>query len=121
MALDGANHRLFVATHEPARLAVLDTAKGHSVAVLPCVQDADDVCYDSGRKRIYVPGGEGFISVFEQVDPDHYIPPRRSPLRWVPTLPDTFAREEQGFDRFFLAVPARADHGSETWIHTVQD
>src|SRR6202521_1736312 len=64
MALDEANHRLFVATHEPARLAVIDTTSGHSVATLPCVQDADDVYYDSGRKRVYVPGGEGYISVF---------------------------------------------------------
>jgi len=35
-------------------------------AEFPCVQDADDVYYDSGRKRIYIPGGEGYISVFQQ-------------------------------------------------------
>jgi len=30
------------------------------------------VYYDSGRKRIYLPGGEGYISVFQQVDVDHW-------------------------------------------------
>jgi hypothetical protein len=28
--------------------------------------------YDSARKRIYVTGEEGFISVIAQVDADHY-------------------------------------------------
>ncbi len=73
MALDEQDHRLFVATHEPARLAVLDTNTGRVVAELPCVQDADDVYYDAGRKRIYIPGGEGYISVFQQTDADHYV------------------------------------------------
>lgn len=72
MALDEADHRLFVATHEPARLSVFGTNTGKAIAILPCVQDADDTYYGAGRKRIYVPGGEGFISVFEQTDADHY-------------------------------------------------
>ena len=62
MALDEADHCLFVATHEPPRLAVFDTDTGKTIAILPCVQDADDTYYDAGRKRIYVPGGEGCIS-----------------------------------------------------------
>jgi WD40 repeat protein len=57
MALDEEHHRLFVATHEPARLAIFDTSSGRQIAALPCVQDADEVYFDSGRKRIYVPGG----------------------------------------------------------------
>ena len=56
MALDEANHRLFVSTHEPPRLAVFDTASGRPVAELPCVQDADDLYYDAGRARIYDAG-----------------------------------------------------------------
>ena len=72
MTLDEPDHRLFVVTHEPARLAVFDTVTGHSVAELPCVQDADDAYYDSARKRVYISGGEGFISVFQQADPDNY-------------------------------------------------
>jgi WD40 repeat protein len=121
MALDEMNHRLFVATHEPARLAVFDTNSGHLVVSLPCVQDADDLYYDSSRKRIYAPGGEGYISVFQQKDADHYqlLAKVRSTLG--ARTAGYFGKGRKGFDRFFLAVPARADHGAEMWIYTVQD
>jgi hypothetical protein len=121
MALDEMNHRLFVATHEPARLAVFDTNTGNTVATLPCVQDADDVYYDSGRNRVYVPGGEGFISVFQQTDADHYALLAKVPSTLGARTAGYFGKGKKGFDRFFLAVPARADHGAEMWIYTVQD
>ena len=121
MALDEADHRLFVATHEPARLAVFDTNSGRSVAELPCVQDADDVYYDAGRKRIYVPGGEGYISVFQMNDPDHYQLLSKVPSTLGARTAGYFGKGHKGFDRFFLGVPPRADHGAEIWIYTVQD
>lgn len=121
MALDETDHRLFVVTHEPARLAVLDTNTGKTITTLPCVQDADDAYYDSGRKRIYVPGGEGFISVFEQIDADHYKLLAKVPSALGARTAGYFGKGRKGFDRFFLAVPARADHGAEMWIYTVQD
>lgn len=43
MALDEPRHRLFIATRTPARMVVFDTATGHIVATLPCVQDSDDL------------------------------------------------------------------------------
>src|ERR1700686_5063036 len=121
MALDEADHRLFVATHEPARFAVFDTNSGHAVAELPCVQDADDVYYDSGRRRIYIPGGEGYISVFQQTDADHYQLLAKVPSTLGARTAGYFGKGRKGFDRFFLGVPARADHGAEIWIYTVQD
>lgn len=72
MALDEADHRLFVVTRFPARLLVFDTNTGKIVQSLSAVGDCDDVFYDQGRKRIYASGGDGAISVFEQQDPDHY-------------------------------------------------
>ena len=121
MALDEADHRLFVATHEPARLAVFDTNSGRSIAELPCVQDADDAYYDAGRKRIYVPGGEGYISVFQMTDPDHYQLLAKVPSTLGARTAGYFGKGHKGFDRFFLGVPARTDHGAEIWIYTVQD
>jgi hypothetical protein len=32
----------------------------------------DDMFYDSGRKHIYMAGGEGFLSVVQLVDADQY-------------------------------------------------
>jgi DNA-binding beta-propeller fold protein YncE len=121
MALDEEHHRVFVATHEPARFAVFDTDSGRQIAALPCVQDADDVYFDSARKRIYVPGGEGYISVFQQIDPGHYRLLAKVPSTLGARTAGYFGKGRKGFDRFFLGVPARADHGAEVWIYTVQD
>ena len=121
MALDEADHRLFVATRRPARLAVLDTNSGHMVAALPTVQDADDLYYDSTRKRVYVSGGEGYIEVFRQDDADHYKLLAKVHSAIGARTSGYFGKGKKGFDRFYLAVPARADHGAEVWIYTVQD
>jgi DNA-binding beta-propeller fold protein YncE len=79
MALDEADHRLFVVSRAPARLVVMDTATGKVVQKLAAVGDCDDVFFDQTHKRIYATGGEGAISVFEQQDPDHYREMARVP------------------------------------------
>jgi DNA-binding beta-propeller fold protein YncE len=72
MALDEDDHRLFVVTRRPPFVMVLDTNTGKEVARVPVGGSCDDVYYDAERKRIYAIGGEGFISVVQQNDPDHY-------------------------------------------------
>jgi DNA-binding beta-propeller fold protein YncE len=121
MALDEPNHRLFVATRVPARLAVFDTGSGHLVAALPAVQDSDDLYYDAARKRVYVCGGEGYISVFQQEDADHYKLLAKVQTAIGARTAGYFGKGRKGFDRFYLAIPARADHGAEVWIYTVQN
>ena len=121
MALDEPDHRLFVGMHQPARLAVFDTNSGHLIAALPSVQDTDDLYYDAARKRIYMAGGEGFIYVFQQKDPDHYQLLSKVPSALGARTAGYFGKGKKGFDRFYLAVPARADHAAELWIYTVQD
>jgi DNA-binding beta-propeller fold protein YncE len=72
MALDEENHRLFVVTRRPPFLMVLNTDNGKEVARVPIGGSCDDVYYDAERKRIYALGGEGYISVVQQNDADHY-------------------------------------------------
>jgi DNA-binding beta-propeller fold protein YncE len=72
MVLDEADRRVLVGTRKPSRLTVLDMDSGRVVASVPTAGDMDDMFYDSDRKRVYVAGGEGFLSVVQQVDPDHY-------------------------------------------------
>jgi DNA-binding beta-propeller fold protein YncE len=79
MALDEADHRLFVVSRAPARLVVMDTATGKVVQKLAAVGDCDDIFFDQTHKRIYATGGEGAISVFEQQDADHYREMARVP------------------------------------------
>jgi hypothetical protein len=121
MALDEPDHRLFVTTRTPPQLAVFDTDSGRLVAALPTVQDADDLYYDSARKRVYIPGGEGYISVFQQDAADHYKLLAKVHSALGARTAGYFGKGRKGFDRFYLAVPARADHGAEVWIYTVQD
>jgi hypothetical protein len=121
MSLDEANHRLFVGTHEPARLAVLDTSSGRLIAALPSVQDTDDLYYDAARKRVYMAGGEGFVEVFQQKDADHYQLISKIATALGARTAGYFGKGRKGFDRFYLAVPARAGRGAELWIYTVQD
>jgi WD40 repeat protein len=121
MALDEVGHRLFVGMHEPACLAVFDTSSGRVIASMPSVQDADDLYYDTARKRIYMPGGEGFIYAFQQTDPDHYELLAKIPGELGARTAGYFGKGTKGFDRFWLAVPARADRGAEIWIYTLQN
>src|SRR3974390_213319 len=121
MALDEEGHRLYVGTHQPARLAVFDTSTGKMVASLESVQDADDLYYDASRKRIYMAGGEGFVYVFQNKGEDKYELLSKIPTALGARTAGYFGKGKKNFDRFFLAVPARADHGAEIWIYTVQD
>src|SRR6266567_4495079 len=73
LALDEDDHRLFVVTRRPPLLIVLDTDTGKEVTRVPVGGSCDDVYFDAERKRIYALGGEGFISVVQQNDPDHYL------------------------------------------------
>ena len=121
MALDEADRRLFVGTHDPPRLVVFDTTSGRQIAVLPSVQDTDDLYFDSDRKRIYMPGGQGFIYTFQMIDPDHYKLLAKIPTAIGGRTAGYFGRQGKGFDRFYLAVPAHGGQPAELRIYTVQD
>jgi len=116
MALDEANNRLFIGCRKPARLIVLDTANGKSVANLAISGDVDDLFYDAPRKRLYLSCGEGFIDTIEQTTPDTY-----TRVSQMPTAPGArtcyFA---PGLDRLYLAVPDRGSQKAEIRIYQHQ-
>lgn len=72
MALDETHRRLFIVCRTPAEMLALDTNSGKIIAKVPSVEHADDVWYDAMNKRIYVSGGQGFITIVAQEDADHY-------------------------------------------------
>lgn len=73
MALNEADHRLYTVTRKPPYLIVLNTDTGQEVARVPGVAgECDDVYFDAARKRVYIIGGVGVISVVQEKDPDHY-------------------------------------------------
>ena len=116
MALDAANHRLFVGCRKPARLVVFDTTIGKPVTDLAISGDTDDLFYDAARKQLYVACGEGFIDTIEQATPDTY-----KSISKLPTAPGArtsyFSPE---LDRLYLAVPGRGVHQAEIRVYHAQ-
>ncbi len=72
MAYDEPHHRLLIVCRKPGTLLVMDSENGKVVAQLPAVERSDDIAFDAEKGRIYVPGGEGFTSVFQQKSADQY-------------------------------------------------
>jgi len=121
MALDETDHRVIVGTREPATISVFDTATGKMVASLPTVQDTDDLYYSAEKKRVFVPGREGSIWVYQQNDPDRYTLIAKLPTVLGAGTAGYFGRQGKGFDRFYLAVPQGANTNAEVRVYTVQD
>jgi len=66
MALDDTGTVLATVFRHPSRLVLLDTASGAVRAEVETCGDADDVFFDTGRRRIYVSCGEGMVDVLRQ-------------------------------------------------------
>jgi DNA-binding beta-propeller fold protein YncE len=109
MALDEANHRLFVGCRLPSKLVVLNTDSGNVVAKIGISGDPDEVFYDSNHHRIYTICGAGKINILDQIDPNTYA---------VSTKIDTadgartglFVPERQAL---FVAIPHRGSQHAE--------
>ena len=109
MALDEANHRLFVGSRTPPRLLVFDTTTDHVIATMRTAADSDDLYYDAYYKRVYVHGGQGFVSVFQQNDADHDDLLAEIPSSLGARTAVYASRiAQKGRDRFYLAVPGIA-------------
>ena len=65
MALDTVRHRVFVGYRDPARLVVFDGRSGNQLASVAMIGDADDLYYDQESGKVFVSGGAGEISIFQ--------------------------------------------------------
>src|SRR5258707_4151802 len=99
MALDEANHRLFIACRT-SQIAVLDTQTGKEVTSFAITKGVDDITYDAASKRIYA-ACDGAVDIYEQSGPDTY-----KLVANVPTGPmGRTARLVPELKRYFVAVP----------------
>ena len=117
MALSEEDHRLFTITRKTPMMVVLDTQTGNEVTRLRAAGECDDVFFDATRKRIYVVGGEGVISVFQQDDPDHYQLVANVPSSVGIRTGYFFARR----DRFYVGVPAKGNEPAQVWTFEAED
>jgi len=72
LAFDEPNRRLFVITRNPGKLIVLNADTGATIASFKAPERCDQVIWDAANRRVYALGGEGYIGVFEQKNPDAY-------------------------------------------------
>src|SRR5947207_3468099 len=116
MALDDANHRLFIGCRLPPKLVVLNTETGEVVAKVDISGDPDDVFYDNKRRRIYAICGAGMIDIVEQTDPNTYA---------ASSKVDTADGARTGLfvserDTLFVAVPHRGSQPTEVRAYHIE-
>jgi hypothetical protein len=116
MALDAANHRLFIGSRNPAMLVVLDTESGKIVTSVEGVGHTDDLWFDAAHKRLYMSGGNGEIGVFEQRDADHYA--LTAKIASVPGASTSFFAPE--FNRLYVPATPYAGQPSAVQVFEVQ-
>jgi hypothetical protein len=118
MTFDEADHRLFTITRKIPMLIVFDTRTGRVVSLVPgIVGEADDAFYDASRKRIYIIGGQGFVSVVQQMTPNRY-----GLIADVPTK--VGARTgyfDARMDRLYVGVQAEGDEPAEVMGFEAED
>jgi len=113
MALDEANHRLFVACRG-GDIVVLDTTSGKELTALPITKGVDDLIFDADSHRLYA-SADGNVDVYEQTDPDHY-----KLLGKVPTGPlGRTSLLAPALKRYFVAVPQRGAASAEILVFEV--
>jgi hypothetical protein len=93
----------FPVFRSPSRLVLLDADRGTPIGNLASCGDADDVFFDTKRRRIYVSCGEGSVAVWQK-EADGYR--RLSSVRtsagartslFVPDLDRLFVAARAGF------------------------
>ena len=109
MALDEAQHCLFIGCRQPARLLAFDTASGQRVAGTPMSGDVDDLFFDAASNRLLASCGEGFIDVFHFTAPATLARTHRPAS--VAGARTAFFSAKLG--AFCLAVPHRGAQGAE--------
>jgi len=71
VAFDPAQHRLYVVCRSPGMVVVMNSDTGAVIGTQPAPLRADEVQYDELSHRLYVPGGEGYMGIYDASDPNH--------------------------------------------------
>lgn len=71
VAFDPNQHRLYVVCRDPGMVVVMNSDTGAIVDTQPAPLRSDDLQYDRYKYRLYVPGGEGYMGVYDTSDANH--------------------------------------------------
>jgi DNA-binding beta-propeller fold protein YncE len=115
VAIDEKNHRLFAACRD-GNLNVLDSDTGKVLQNLPIGTGVDDMVFDPASQRVYVAAGEGFVNIYNEVDPDHY-----KEIGKIPTGPlGKTGLLVPALKEYFVAVPPHGSTCAEVLVFSVQ-
>ena len=70
VSFDEAAHRLYIVCRDPGMLVVMNSDTGAVIDSLPAPDTADGMAMDLASHRIYIPGGVGWIGVYDISNPD---------------------------------------------------
>ena len=82
VAFDEPHHRLYVGCRKPGMVVVINSDTGAVTNSAPSPLRSDQILFDPAANRLYSPGGEGYMAVYDTSDPDHLKTVAR-----VPTAP----------------------------------
>ncbi len=71
-ALDEKTHRLFIVTRDPGKMIVLNSDTGAALASFDAPGHVDGEVFDAANRRVYAPGADGWIGVYQEIDADHF-------------------------------------------------
>jgi DNA-binding beta-propeller fold protein YncE len=82
VAFDEPQHRLYVGCRKPGMVLVMNSDNGAVVDSAPSPLRSDQMMFDQANNRLYSPGGEGYIGIYDTSDPNHL-----KTVAKVPTTP----------------------------------
>ena len=82
VAMDEPHHRLFVGCRKPGMVVVMNSDTGAVTNSVPSPLRSDQILFDQNANRLYSPGGEGNVALYDTSDPDHL-----KTIAKVPTAP----------------------------------
>lgn len=65
VVFDATQHRLYVVCREPGTVVAMNSDTGAVVSTQPAPARADDLFYDQAAHRLYVPGGDGYLGIYD--------------------------------------------------------
>jgi hypothetical protein len=110
LALDGDDGLVAVVYRRPAQLVLFRAASGQVAQKLDTCGDADDVFFDSARKRLYVVCGGGAVDVFGKARAG-YAPAGRIQTR-LGARTGLFSPQ---LDRLYVAVRESGNQSAAVW------
>lgn len=71
VAFDAEHHRLYLGCRKPGMIVTMNSDTGTITGTVAGPLRSDELLFDAAAHRLYMPGGEGYIGVYDTSDPDH--------------------------------------------------